>query len=98
MRYNPDKTAPEELTMADTFYTADELAALLKVTPQAIYNWIQQGRMEAVRIGRTVRIPAAEVERVLRDGRTVGRARNVRKVHPQETMCMSSQLTRNEEG
>ena len=57
--------------MADTFYTADELAALLKVTPQAIYNWIQQGRMEAVRIGRTVRIPAAEVERVLREGRTV---------------------------
>ena len=59
--------------MADTFYTADELAAMLKVTPQAIYNWIQQGRMGAVRIGRTVRIPAAEVERVLREGRTVHR-------------------------
>ena len=43
--------------MADTFYTPEELAALLKVTRQAIYNWIQQGRMEAVRIGRTVRIP-----------------------------------------
>lgn len=55
--------------MADQFYTPEELAALLKVTRQAIYNWIQQGRMEAVRIGRTVRIPAEEVERLLREGR-----------------------------
>ena len=56
--------------MADAFYTPDELAALLKVTRQAIYNWVQQGRMEAVRIGRTVRIPGEEVERLLRDGRS----------------------------
>ena len=55
--------------MADPFYTPDELAALLKVTRQAIYNWIQQGRIAAVRIGRTVRIPGDEVERLLRDGR-----------------------------
>ena len=56
--------------MADKFYTPEELAALLKVTRQAIYNWIQQGRMEAVRIGRTVRIPADEVDRLLREGRS----------------------------
>ncbi len=56
--------------MADRFYTPEELAAMLKVTRQAIYNWIQQGRMEAVRIGRTVRIPAEEVERLLREGRS----------------------------
>ena len=55
--------------MADTFYTPDELAAMLKVTRQAIYSWIKQGRMESVRIGRTVRIPGAEVERLLREGR-----------------------------
>ena len=56
--------------MADVYYTPEELAAMLKVTRQAIYNWVQQGRMEAVRIGRTVRIPSDEVERVLREGRT----------------------------
>ena len=56
--------------MANRFYTPDELAAMLKVTRQAIYNWIQQGRMEAVRIGRTVRIPADEVDRLLREGRS----------------------------
>ncbi len=56
--------------MADVYYTPEELAAMLKVTRQAIYNWVQQGRLEAVRIGRTVRIPSEEVERVLREGRT----------------------------
>ena len=60
--------------MADKFYTPEELAALLKVTRQAIYNWIQQGRMESVRIGRTVRIPAEEVERLLQEGRSARRA------------------------
>jgi excisionase family DNA binding protein len=55
--------------MADAFYTPEELAAMLKVTRQAVYNWIQQGYMESVRIGRTVRIPGAEVERLLREGR-----------------------------
>ena len=68
--YNPDKVGAEEPIMADTFYTPEELAAMLKVTRQAIYNWIQQGRMEAVRIGRTVRIPREEVERLLREGRS----------------------------
>ena len=56
--------------MTDVYYTPEELAAMLKVTRQAIYNWVQQGHMEAVRIGRTVRIPSDEVERVLREGRT----------------------------
>ena len=60
--------------MADAFYTPEELAAMLKVTRQAIYNWIQQGYMESVRIGRTVRIPSEEVERLLREGRTPRKA------------------------
>jgi excisionase family DNA binding protein len=55
--------------MVDAFYTPEELAAMLKVTRQAVYNWIQQGQMERVRIGRTVRIPSEEVERLLREGR-----------------------------
>jgi excisionase family DNA binding protein len=56
--------------MDDAFYTPEELATMLKVTRQAVYNWIQQGYMESVRIGRTVRIPREEVERLLREGRT----------------------------
>ena len=61
--------------MTDTFYTPEELATLLKVTRQAVYKWIQDGHMEVVRIGRTVRIPADEVERLLREGRKPRKAR-----------------------
>jgi excisionase family DNA binding protein len=61
--------------MTDTFYTPEELATLLKVTRQAVYKWIQDGQMESVRIGRTVRIPADEVERLLREGRKPRKAR-----------------------
>ena len=56
--------------MTTTFYTPEELATMLKVTRQAVYKWIQQGHLEAVRIGRTVRIPSDEVERLLREGRS----------------------------
>lgn len=60
--------------MDDAFYTPEELATMLKVTRQAVYNWIQQGQMEAVRIGGTVRIPGEEVERLLLEGRTARKA------------------------
>ncbi len=60
--------------MTEAFYTPEELATMLKVTRQAVYKWIQQGHMEAVRIGRTVRIPSEEVERLLREGRTLRKA------------------------
>jgi excisionase family DNA binding protein len=50
------------------FYTPDELAALLRVTPQAIYNWIREGLITSVKIGRVRRIPATEVERLIREG------------------------------
>ncbi len=70
MLQNTYNRVKEETAVADVYYTPEELAAMLKVTRQAIYNWIQQGRMEAVRIGRTVRIPSDEVERLLREGRS----------------------------
>ena len=54
--------------MPREFYTPEQLAELLQVSKPAIYKWAQEGRIKAVRIGRTVRIPAAEVERLLRGG------------------------------
>lgn len=53
--------------MPDQFSTGQELGAILRVTDQAIYKWIRQGKIGAVRFGRSYRIPAAEMERVLRE-------------------------------
>jgi excisionase family DNA binding protein len=52
--------------MPREFYTPEQLAELLQVSKPAIYKWAQEGRIKAVRIGRTVRIPATEVERLVR--------------------------------
>ena len=54
--------------MPDQFSTVQELATILRITDQAIYKWIRQGKIAAVRFGRTYRIPAVEMERVLREG------------------------------
>ncbi len=44
------------ITVSDTYYKPEEVAALLKVTKQAVYNWISEGRLQAVRAGRSVRV------------------------------------------
>ena len=43
--------------MSDTYYKPEEVAALLKVTKQAVYNWINEGRLYAVKAGRVTRVP-----------------------------------------
>jgi len=48
----------------DAVYTPEEVATMLKVSKQAIYKWIREGDLASVKIGRTVRIPAAAVNRL----------------------------------
>lgn len=43
------------------------LARRLDVTRGAVYKWIREGRLQAVRIGVSVRIPMAEAERFIRE-------------------------------
>ena len=42
--------------VSDTYYKPDEVATLLKVTKQAVYNWINEGRLKAVKAGRATRV------------------------------------------
>lgn len=48
------------------FYTLKEAAAILNVNPSTISRQCAAGTFPHVRIGRTVRIPVAEVERLER--------------------------------
>ncbi|WP_445184581.1 helix-turn-helix domain-containing protein [Pseudonocardia sp. Cha107L01] len=45
-------------------YSAAELAELIGVSDETIRRWIKNGDIKAFRIGRTVRIPAEELERI----------------------------------
>ena len=63
-------------------YTIEEVAEKLKVTRQAIHNWIKEGRIESIKIGRARRIPAASIERLLEQSRQPVREQPVNKNRP----------------
>src|SRR5215472_6921681 len=52
----------------EAFLTVAEVAELLKLNQQTVRNWIDQGSMPAIRIGRRVRIKKSDLERVLARG------------------------------
>lgn len=43
--------------MTIDYLTPDEVASNLQVSRQVVYNWINDGRLRAVKAGRTLRIP-----------------------------------------
>ncbi len=56
--------------MTDEFLTVAEVAELLKLNQQTVRNWIDQGSLPALRVGRRVRIRRSDLDRVLEDGST----------------------------
>jgi len=47
--------------------TAEEVAALLKVSPKSIYRWAKEGLLPAFREGRLVRFRESDVETFVKD-------------------------------
>jgi excisionase family DNA binding protein len=54
----------------DSFLTVADVAEKLKLNQQTVRNWIDQGSLPAVRVGRRVRIKRSDFERVLEEGYT----------------------------
>jgi excisionase family DNA binding protein len=54
----------------EEFLTVAEVAEMLKLNQQTVRNWIDQGSLPAVRVGRRVRIRRSDLERVLEQGYT----------------------------
>lgn len=59
----PEKMRPAECLLAERMLTVAEVADHYRFTPRTIRNWIKDGAIQAVRIGRSIRIP----ETALRD-------------------------------
>ena len=47
-----------------TFYTIPETAELLRVHENTIYNMVRRGEIEHYKVGKQIRIAAAELERL----------------------------------
>ena len=58
----------------DSFLTVAEVADTLKLNQQTVRNWIDQGSLPAVRVGRRVRIRRSDFERLLAESYTAGAA------------------------
>ncbi len=41
----------------DKYFTPEEIAEKYKVSKATVYNWIQKGKLKAIRLGKSVRIP-----------------------------------------
>ena len=57
----------------DEYYlTVAEVAELLRLNQQTVRNWIDQGSLPALRVGRRVRIKRSDLDRLLSDGYSAG--------------------------
>src|ERR1700743_3008715 len=56
----------------ETYLTVAEVAETLKLNQQTVRNWIDQGSLPALRVGRRVRIKRSDFERVLAESYTGG--------------------------
>ena len=56
----------------ESFLTVAEVAEMLKLNQQTVRNWIDQGSLPALRVGRRVRIKRSDFERVLAKSYTAG--------------------------
>jgi excisionase family DNA binding protein len=54
----------------EEFLTVAEVADVLKLNQQTVRNWIDQGSLPALRVGRRVRIKRSDFERVLAESYT----------------------------
>jgi excisionase family DNA binding protein len=64
----------------EIYLTVAEVAATLKLNQQTVRNWIDQGSLPALRVGRRVRIKRSDFQRILDEsysgaerGRLLGR-------------------------
>ncbi len=52
----------------DKFYTVKEVSAIFSKHQRTVWRWIADGKLDAIKIGRSVRIPTSEVERLKKGG------------------------------
>jgi excisionase family DNA binding protein len=62
----------------DSFLTVAEVAAILKLNQQTVRNWIDQGSLPALRVGRRVRIRQSDLEQLL-DAGSIAPAANTKQ-------------------
>lgn len=50
----------------EEFYTAEEVAQKLKVSPNVVRRWIREKKLKAVKVGRLWRVPESTLREFLK--------------------------------
>ena len=53
--------------MAESLYSTSEVARLFEINRVTIYRWVQEGVVKAYKVGKHLKIPASEVERLWKE-------------------------------
>jgi excisionase family DNA binding protein len=69
-----EKNSVEASDREDSFLTVAEVAETLKLNQQTVRNWIDQGSLPALRVGRRVRIRRSDFDRLLDENYSGGGA------------------------
>ncbi len=72
----------EHDTFDESFLTVAEVAELLKLNQQTVRNWIDQGSLPSVKVGRRVRIKRSDFDRIVERGYRAGGAHAPRASGP----------------
>lgn len=48
--------------------TVPEFAERIRIKPSCVRRWILERKLASVRVGRLVRVPASEVDRIIEEG------------------------------
>jgi excisionase family DNA binding protein len=51
------------------YYTIEEVAKILKVHENTIYNWVESGKLQAIKIGNLWRIPRESLPQVVENNK-----------------------------
>lgn len=63
-------------TQRTTFFSVDEAAAKLNVSPRRVHQFIAEKRLRAERLGRAYLIPKESLDEFAKQDRPLGRPRN----------------------
>lgn len=56
------------MLLEEQYLTTDEVAEMLRVTPQAVNKWCREGKLKAIRAGRRWRITRAALNEFTQQG------------------------------
>lgn len=68
---DPAPVTSSRIHSGDAFRTVAEIARILKLNPWTVCNWIDEGTLPALQVGRRVRVRRSDFEALREGGRTV---------------------------